>query len=370
MLALVLVILAAAEVVARIVFPVPVTRPYSPHPLFGIVRTPNYRQMRYSLEEPRALFEFRSNALGFRGEAMQTVKKPAGAYRIFFVGGSTTENQHLPEEKTFAGIVQARLDARFQGKPRIEVANCGLFGSGVVRSLSLIAHRVLELEPDLIVLLDGENDLMVSLDENWDPTNGSEHVYPTTWKDLLCDSSRLLGTLDVKLSRKDVDSHRESFERRRQMARATPYFVPPGLDLLRGRPLFLAYLRRIALICEDAGVPLALMTQPTIWKSPQPENERKALWMSLIPSSNPASRTHIPPEKCAELMESYNEGIREVAADKHLLLVDLAKSVPKDLEHFTDDAHLSAPGNASVADSILDAVSKEGLPPRRHPSPY
>ncbi len=363
-MALTFVLLAAAELVARLVFPVPVTRPYTPHPLFGVVRTPNYRQMRWSIEEPRAQFEFRANALGFRGDALQESKRKPGTYRIFFVGGSTTENQHLPEEKTFPGIVETELDARFAGKPRVEVANCGLFGSHVARSLALIAERILQLDPDLVVLLDGENDLIESLDPSWDPTNGVPRTYPVTLKDLLCDSSRLLGTLDVAFSQKDIDSHRQSFERRRRMARVVPEGVPPDLDLLRGRALFVAYLRRIALCCNDAGVPLVLMTQPTIWKTNLTQAERDVLWMSFIPGTN----IHVPPEKCCELMESYNQGVRDVAAQFHLGLVDLATAVPKDLVNFLDDAHLSAEGNRSVARAIMASAFADGLPAHSAPS--
>ncbi|HZU97578.1 MAG TPA: SGNH/GDSL hydrolase family protein, partial [Planctomycetota bacterium] len=246
-LAVAAVLLVIAEGVTRLFFPVPVTRPYSPHPLFGVVRTPGYRQVRHSLEEPPQVFEFKANALGFRGKRMEDPKKKPGAYRIFFVGGSTTENQHLDEPKTFPGIVEDQLTARLGGKPPIEVANCGLFGSGVVRSLSLIEHRVLELEPDLIVLLDGENDMLASLSPEWDPANAVSRVYPVTLKDLLMDSSRLLGVLDVALSRKDdIDSRATTFLKRRQAAKQMKPYVPPDLDLLRGRPLFLANLRRIA----------------------------------------------------------------------------------------------------------------------------
>jgi lysophospholipase L1-like esterase len=366
-LAAVVVLLAIAEGVARLAFPVPVTRPVSPHPLFGFVRTPGYHQVRHSLEEPPQTFEFKTNALGFRGKTTDDPKKKPGAYRIFFVGGSTTENQHLDEPKTFPGIVEDQLTARLGGKPPIEVANCGIFGSGVVRSLSLIAHRILELEPDLIVLLDGENDMLASLSPDWDPANAVSQVYPVTLKDLLMDSSRLLGVLDVALSKKDdIDSRATTFLRRRLLAKGLKDNVPKDLDLLRGRPLFLANLRRIALICEDAGVPLVLMTQPTLWKPDLSEAEKDSLWMAALPGP----KIKIPPEKCIELMESYNQGIRDVAKQFHLGLVDLATAVPKDLSHFIDDAHLTAEGNKSVADAILATVFAAGLPPRLHPSPY
>ncbi|HZU95740.1 MAG TPA: hypothetical protein VFF73_03460, partial [Planctomycetota bacterium] len=104
----------------------------------------------------------------------------------------------------------------------------------------------------------------------------------------------------------------------------------------------------------------------TLWKPDMSPAEKDSLWMSALPGPG----IYVPPDKCIELMESYNQGIRDVAKQFHLGLVDLATSVPKDLTHFIDDAHLTAEGNKSVADAILSSVFAGGLPPRLHPSPY
>ena len=46
-------------------------------------------------------------------------------------------------------------------------------------------------------------------------------------------------------------------------------------------------------------------------------------------------------------------------------VVDLGASVPKDLAHFCDDAHLTAEGNASVAQAVLASILRDGKLPSR-----
>ena len=44
-----------------------------------------------------------------------------------------------------------------------------------------------------------------------------------------------------------------------------------------------------------------------------------------------------------------------------VLLIDLEKALPKDLEHLYDDCHYTAKGNAVIADAIAQALLAKGL---------
>jgi lysophospholipase L1-like esterase len=338
-------VLGATELLMRAIFEAPL-KPYTQHTLYRATRTPNYKAFKTSVEDGTP-FEYVVNPLGFRGKSMQTVKKPAGVFRIFFVGASTTENQHLPEEKTFPGLVEQALTAKGM---KVEVANCGIAGHGVARSFSLIVHRVLELEPDLIVLLDGENDMLQSLDPLFDPANGpgpdSEKI---KLKDWLLSRSRLIQVLDTP---KEVDT-RPFLELRRKEARKKPYSAPQ--DLERGLPTFERYLRLIALVLDERKVPLCFLTQPTLWKEQSSEPEVAAMWMTCSPNGP----LHLDPKTSRRLMDRYNDAVRAAAKDH--LLVDLDRLVPRDLDHLYDDAHMTARGNKLVADEIVKELVARGV---------
>ncbi len=343
-------VLGLTEALMRAIFDQPL-KPYTPNSLYHASRTPNFSANKVCVEDGTR-FDYVIDPLGFRGKNMKETKKPAGKYRIFFVGASTTENQHLPEEKTFPGLVEEKLRAR---GVNAEVANCGIAGQGIARSLALVVHRLLELEPDLIVLLEGENDLVQSFDDRWDSTHAPVNLERLTFKDWLVTKSRLVAVLDAP---GEVDM-RPFFEKRRKDAEKNPCNVPPGLDVHRGLPSFERYLRRIAVVCDDAKVPLVLMTQPTLWKEENSPEERAAMWMSNCPPHG----AHVDPKTCAALMAEYNDAVRR-AAQGHVL-VDLDRIVLHDLQHFYDDAHMNVKTNVLVADAVVAAVSSSGLLPAR-----
>ncbi len=349
LLAIVLGVLSGTEALVRALF-VPPLRPYTANGFYRGARTPNYKAYKVSIEDGQP-FEYAVDPLGFRGKSLQTVKKAPGVRRIFFVGASTTENQHLPEEKTFPGLVEARLRARGLN---VEVGNAGIGGHGAARSFAIIAHRILALEPDLIVVLEGENDLTQSFDEHFDPTNAENPLeVKLTFKDWLLTKSRLVQILDAP---KEVDL-RPFLEKGRAEARKRPYFVPKEIDPLRGLAPFESYLRKIALVCGEARVPVIFMTQPTLWKVDNTPAEKDALWLSSI-GPGPI---HIDPATCRKLMDAYNDATRRVAAGH--VLVDLDRVVPRDLEHFYDDAHMTALGNEVVASAVVAAIEGKGLLP-------
>ena len=62
-------------------------------------------------------------------------------------------------------------------------------------------------------------------------------------------------------------------------------------------------------------------------------------------------------------VDRYNEGVRELAERDELLLIDFDRAIPKDVEHFIDDCHLTPRGHAAAAEAIVQAVLASGLLP-------
>src|SRR5581483_2685342 len=128
--------------------------------------------------------------------------------------------------------------------------------------------------------------------------------------------------------------------------------------LERGVPAFATNLHRMAVLCADAGVPLALMTQPSLYKdSPTPAEEA-----ALITGSGATPRLAVGTLKRG--LDAYNGAVRRVAKEDGCLLVDLAREVPGELECFFDDVHLTAKGNSVVAECIVRAILADGSLPR------
>jgi lysophospholipase L1-like esterase len=127
---------------------------YTPDPRFG------YRM------RPHAVFEFanpyhgyhatvRTNALGLRGPEVRVPKTP-GVYRILLAGDSMTAGLEVNQEETFAAGCERLLGAT----RRTEVINAGVRGYNLDNVLGFLRAEGLALEPDLVVYVFTDNDLI------------------------------------------------------------------------------------------------------------------------------------------------------------------------------------------------------------------
>jgi len=105
------------------------------------------------------------NSLGFRGEEI-SLKKPSGTYRIAAIGGSTTFGVYLAHNKTYPVYLQRELRERLK-RNDIEVINAGLTGSTTAESLHRVFTEILPIDPDMVVIYHGYNDLFPRVFDNY-----------------------------------------------------------------------------------------------------------------------------------------------------------------------------------------------------------
>jgi hypothetical protein len=129
-----------------------------PRPYFMFSSPPNWRSI-----APAALAggtesdrEMRFNSEGFRIEGEVLLPKPGDEIRIFVTGGST-----VLFGSPLANSIPAALETalRADGLPHARVYNFGVTSFLSGQELSLLVHRLVDLEPDLVIAYDGGNDL-------------------------------------------------------------------------------------------------------------------------------------------------------------------------------------------------------------------
>ena len=112
----------------------------------------------YTLEPNQHKETVNINNYGFRGTDIADTKQD-GTYRIFVVGGSTTISLRAPaDDKTHPGFLQelfnnSKLDFK------VEVINAGTPSFTSSEELSVVKNKIVNLDPDMIVIYDGSNDL-------------------------------------------------------------------------------------------------------------------------------------------------------------------------------------------------------------------
>jgi len=99
------------------------------------------------------------NSMGFRGPEFES-EKSENTYRIFVVGGSTTFGSGSSSDNTtIPGYLQKLFNESDEYSYDIEVINAGKGGFNTLSEKKLIFNTIQFLEPDLILLYDGWNDI-------------------------------------------------------------------------------------------------------------------------------------------------------------------------------------------------------------------
>jgi len=98
------------------------------------------------------------NSLAFRGREI-TREKPPGVYRIVALGGSTTYGIYQPDYSSYPVFLEAELREKLKTN-NVEVVNAGLVSATTAESLSRLFIDILPLNPDMIIIYHGYNDLV------------------------------------------------------------------------------------------------------------------------------------------------------------------------------------------------------------------
>ena len=111
------------------------------------------------------------NSLGFRGGEFN-IEKNDNTFRIFFVGGSTAFGSGSTSDKTTIPGYLQKLFNQENFNYKIEVINAGKGGFNSFTEKTLVLETIQYLQPDLIIMYDGWNDIRADYKpefsyENW-----------------------------------------------------------------------------------------------------------------------------------------------------------------------------------------------------------
>lgn len=299
------------------------------------------------------------NSLGFRGDEVQ-IPKPDGTFRIVLLGGSTTYTSHVQDyQKSYPYILQSNLQRRF---PSVEVVNAGAIKYSTWESLANLEFRVLDLEPDLIVVYHGVNDVhnrLVYPYEAYRGDNSGSRVPYVNPEETFWDRSALLRIL------------RTRFELRRPVLlyiRTHDYLptnftmeflfqklegrYPSGVFLehsaeamLKNNPptYFKRNIENMVAICKVRGIKVVLMT---------------FAWSSQFPKRPFASSNEYQ-----EAYEEQNTVIKQLCNKADIHCYDFADEMPMDPKYWQDGVHVNSLGAEMKAELLAQFLFRAGLLP-------
>jgi lysophospholipase L1-like esterase len=280
---------------------------------------------------------YRINSRGFRGPE-PSLPRPPGEFRIVTVGDSITFGWELSEdEATYPGQLQALLAGRLApGGRTFRVVNAGVPRYTSEQVLRLLRDRVLDLEPDLIVLCVGWNDLAFSYERDWRPRiSFTGHTRARYCQGF---SPAILRTIRHWKGEADGDEAVAEDGAKAPGRARTP--DPAALADYR------ANLEEIAALLEQRGVGLLMLNLPSVLsRSPMSEAERRL-----------ASR--FPEVKNLELFEGVLRDFCAAAAVSCVRDVFPLHQAGKG-RYFYDHCHPNAAGNGILARKVADALERD-----------
>ena len=290
-----------------------------------------------------SIVEVRLNELGMRGPSAAELPAPE-ALTLVFLGGSTTENYSHPLDDTFPVLIGAHLEGRL-GRP-VRVFNAGMSAATTSVSLGRLQHQILDLHPDLLIVMHGVNDLIGGFHPGF-RTDGRHLPQPPgiTQKP----RSYLVGWLR---------SQRSPPELGRQPRQEIHL---EGFDDFQALRVFRRNLRSMAAITSAHSIPALFLTQAHLYSTHSAPADRHRF--RLVRSIAAVGGDLPDIATLSRGMAAFNRAVLDLAEVRpNVRVFDLAGRLPRDRRLFVDEVHLTKAGNRRVAEILWPIVQGSVAP--------
>jgi lysophospholipase L1-like esterase len=287
-----------------------------------------------------------TNERGFRGGAV-TSPKPAGRRRVVVLGGSAVFGSGASSDAaTFPARLQTVLHAR--GGRDVDVVNGGAPAYVSGQELARLVWEIVDLEPDVVIVYDGFNDLNSPL--LFDPRPG----YPRNfaWLEKTAHFNSLRNLLTYRLQPALQSSGVGFWARRLRGARDDIVATAPAVDA----DIIDTYRRnldRMMSVRQARGIRAVCVFQPTLLARQRRTAAEEAL-VAYMERRHPGYAARF-----GRLLPRAVEAMRGVAAARGVPFVDLSGLFDASSETiFIDTAHVTDRGNALIAERLGPETEK------------
>ncbi len=330
-------------------------REWNPNFATLITKGAAYIRQTDKLEIPKiGGWRFRTDKDGF---IMPTKIHRAPDISVFFLGGSTTECITVPEHLRFpylAGRFLERLSKR-----KVNAYNSGVSGNNSLHSINILYHKIIPLQPDIVVMMHVVNDIgtIMHTGTYWNNLDTRKTIIsnvavpapPLTFASVSKDFFQLLLpqlTLRFEQVMASTTTSEIIDEWRDYRNKAIDLSVK-RLETLLGK--YEANLLTFIAICRSRGITPVLMTQANRYTSKPSQYVLKAL-------KSIREQNSVPYADWLRAYNSFNDKVREVGKANNVLVIDLAKQIPQSKQYLYDTVHLNEAGSKLAADIIASAL--------------
>jgi lysophospholipase L1-like esterase len=337
----------------------------------------------YSIKVPKNLyrqFEITGSTMpGFSGISILTTdnqgyrtldqvnyQERKNTYRIVAIGGSTTQQVYLSDEKTWTHLLSMQLNKKSADK--VEVINAGFSGPRAENHFYTL-KSIEWLKPNLIIFLMGIND--------WNHDIRLQLAEKGTSSDFF---NSLLSNVRVAYQVRFEHSPVGLVKRRLFNSQLFKNFNNEGIlqidgvdfanenyNSLERKPIrhlemtdisddYQYWLNKIFKECKDKKILCMFVNQPTAYSRDLAQNLKEKLWMTP-----PAEPYTLPLDNLIQISSLYNRSLIRKAKDYGFPICNLADAIPPTINHLYDDCHFNEGGARAVANYLAGCI-KEQIP--------
>jgi lysophospholipase L1-like esterase len=288
-----------------------------------------------------------TNSLGFRGP--EPPSDFQAALTVLAVGGSTTESLYISDGKTWPEVVGRDLASHFRP---LWMNNAGLDGHSSFGHRLLLDQRIARLKPKVVLFLVGINDVgrddLKAVDAAVLAGGGAGR-----WSNAVAWAAERSAVVSTALNLLRYREARKLNRVHKNIEVKWARILTP--DREKSRALVTlhqdryvpAYASRIADLvarCRTLGVEPVLVTQPALYGNVVDPGTKVFLGTLEVDAEQ-----QLHGGLAWNLLELYNDALREEGRRSGVLVIDLARELPKDSRLFYDFVHFNNDGSAAVA---------------------
>ena len=292
------------------------------------------------------------NSLGFRGPDPPS---DFGKYMsVVTIGGSTTQCFFLSDDQTWTARLGQELEQSFSP---VWINNAGLDGHSTHGHQVLLEDFIVPLHPKVALFLVGANDVARGTIAEWDAENVKSGLQFSSGKAfvkslsaysevaaLVLNMYRSYTAYQAGLTHHQIDLTKQGYldvteeeEKKDLSENASSSFLND----------YKARLVRIVDTSRNAGIEPVLVTQPLLVGFGK--DDVTGLDLARIKAYGPRQTGKM----YWDVVEAYNNVVRTLGREKGVLVIDLAKEMPKSSRYFYDFIHYT-PEGAQIIAEILD----------------
>lgn len=307
-----------------------------------------------------------TDAKGFRTTLpIDYAAKPAGTFRIFAIGASTTEQIYLDDRKTWTHLLQADLAGSM--RTRVEVVNTGVSGLRSPHHLATL-HRIAPYQPDLVLILMGANDWNHQILEVmetgrrgparwWRAMNYPDTALVFLSRQIRAALRRAENAAPGEPASRKVEEFDGSYYSRQNDSLRRPHRPYPGE--IRASPDYVAATRQLLAACAALKLRCVFLTQPNAYSENIDAELRRRLWMTP-----PSAGFTLSLAEMEQFARAYNRQLLETVRAEGGEACDVAPSFAPTTQYFYDDCHYNENGARVMAKAIRACLAGAPGPSR------